>query len=77
MTRREVFIKWVEGKLNEEEVKKLISEIPVPPLMDVDPLAESDSWYDGDIDNTTIGIYSLSREYGGEKVNEFLQKYWK
>lgn len=81
MTRKEICLKWLNGELNDEEVRKLIDETPVPPLMDVDPLAETDSWYDGDYDNTIGSIYlvryAAKDEESKAKVDEFLHKFWK
>ena len=57
-----------------------MKEISVPKLMDVDPLAESDSWYDGDYDNTIGSIYILRYNEKNEdikaKIDKFLHEFW-
>ena len=80
MTRKDVCIKWLNNELTDDEVRQLMKEIPVPKLMDVDPLAESDSWYDGDYDNTIGSIYILRYNAKNEdikaKIDKFLYEFW-
>lgn len=80
MTRKDVCIKWLNNELTDDEVRQLMKEISVPKLMDVDPLTESDSWYDGDYDNTIGSIYILRYNEKNEdikaKIDKFLHEFW-
>lgn len=75
MTRREICCEWLEGRLTDEEARKLMKDTKHPVRRNVDSLNEADSWWDGEEDNTQGALLGLYAKYG-DKVDECIEKIW-
>jgi len=77
MTRKEIALMWAEGKLTENEVREEMAKTEHPVLRNYDPLNESDSWWEGEEENTSMSVgIALINRYGKEKAEEFMEKFW-
>lgn len=77
MTRVEIALKWAKGELSDEEVRREMAKTKHPVLRGYNPLKESDSYWDGEEDNTSMAVGTeLMLLYCEKMAEEFMDKFW-